>query len=72
MGEKAPHSVETQTFWGRFSLTIFRVFRKPSGVVKSQPLNNEARSADNPCFKAVSVRVESGAHAASNKNNLFI
>ena len=69
MGEKAPHSVEIHTFWGRCSETLWRVFLSPSGVVKSCPLNRETLSADNPWARASLVSAESGAQATSIKNN---
>ena len=68
MGEKAPRSVEIQTFWGRHSVTLLRVFLSPSGVVRSCPLNSETLSADNPWDSASLVRAESGAQATSIKN----
>jgi hypothetical protein len=69
-GGKAPHSVEIQTFLGLFWEIKLRVFRSPSGVVRSCPLNSAARSADNPCFCASVVSVEFGEQATSSKNNL--
>ena len=72
MGEKAPHSVEIQTCSGLPSSTNLRTFLRPSGVVRSHPLNSPARSARKPCFLASLVKVELSEHATSRRNNLFI